>query len=109
MPIGTNGAVEPVQVNANQGALDMLQAMGRYAVVIVGAATALLALFKARDVAGMSAYLQTNGGQLVGAIAGLVTTATAAYGIFKSHKRGAQVATVAADPRVPDDVATLKE
>lgn len=100
---------EPIQVSANAGVIDLLQAAGRYAVVIVGFGTALATLFKAHDLAGMATYAQNNLGQAVGAVAGLVAVGTAAYGIFKSGKRGAQLSTVAADPTVPDEVAQIKE
>lgn len=100
---------EPIKVSANAGIIDLLQAAGRYAVVIVGFGTALATLFKAHDLAGMATYAQNNLGQAVGALAGLVAVGTAAYGIFKTGKRGSQIATVAADSRVPDKVAQIKE
>jgi hypothetical protein len=102
-------AAEPIEVSGNLGAIDALQATGRYLVVIVAAVTALATFVKARDAAGAVSYLQANGGVIVGAVSGLVAIGTAAYGVFKTHKRGAQVATVAADPRVPEQVATIKE
>lgn len=99
---------EPIKVSANAGIIDLLQAAGRYAVVIVGFVTALLTLFKAHDLAGAAVYAQNNLGQAIGAILGLVAAGTAAYGIFKSGKRGSQLATVAADDAVPDEVAQIK-
>lgn len=98
-----------IRVSDYAGAIDALQAAARYVVVLIGFTTALLTLFKARDVVGMAAYVQENIGQTVGAVMGLIAIGTALYGVFKTHKRGAQVATVAADPRVPDEVATLKQ
>lgn len=97
-----------IRVSANAGLIDGLQAAGRLAVVVVGFVTATLGLLQAKDIAGLIAYIQANGGEFVGAVAGLIAFGTAAYGVFKSHKRGAQVANVAASPEVPDHVAALK-
>lgn len=100
---------EQIVVRENAGLLDALQGAARYVVVIFGFVTAMLGLFRVRDIAGMIAYIQTHGGEVLGAISGLIALGTAAYGVFKNHKRGAQVASVAADDRVPASVATLKE
>lgn len=109
MPAASNlDATEPVVVSANAGAIDSIQAASRYLVVIVGFIISALGLLKVHDIAGMIALIQSNGGQLLAAISGLIALATAAYGVFKSHKRGNQIATVASDPRVPDKVATTK-
>lgn len=99
---------EPVVVSANAGAIDAVQAGLRYAGFLFTAVVALLGFFSAHDAAGAMAYLQTNGGQIVAAGSGLIALGISAYGVLKTHKRGAQVATVAADPRVPETVATLK-
>lgn len=99
---------EPIVVSANAGGIDAVQAALRYTVFLITALVALAGFVRVRDVAGAVVYLQTNGGQLVAALAGLIALGTSAYGVLKTHKRGAQVATVAADRRVPDAVATLK-
>lgn len=101
-------ADEPIRVSANAGLIDGLQAAGRYLTVIIGFAVFIAGCVRTRDVAGAATYIQANVGQLVSAVLGLVSLGTLAYGILKTGKRGAQVATVAADPRVPDTVATLK-
>jgi hypothetical protein len=100
---------EPVVVSADAGLFDSLQAAGRYVVVIVGFATAIAGFTKSHDLAGAANYVQANLGQTVAAAAGLVALGTAAYGVFKTHLRGAQIATVASDERVPDKVAQIKE
>jgi len=99
---------EPVVVSANAGLVDGIQAAARYVVVLIGFMTAVLGLFKTHDIAGLIAYVQTHGGETLGAVSGLIALGTAAYGVFKSKKRGTQVATVAADPEVPEYIATLK-
>lgn len=100
---------EPVKVSSTQGVIDAITAAARYAGVLATFTIALLGLVKVRDIAGMIAYIQANGGQALAAFSGLVAIGTAAYGVFKSHKRGDQVATVAAAPEVPNYVATIKE
>jgi len=102
-------ADEPIVVSANAGLIDGLQSAGRYAVVLIGFTTAVLGLLKVHDIAGMIALIQSNGGQVLAAVSGLIALGTAAYGVFKSKKRGTQIATVAANPVVPDAVATIKE
>jgi hypothetical protein len=109
MPAASDlNATEPVVVSANAGVIDGIQATSRYVVVIVGFIIAALGLLKVHDIAGLISLIQSNGGQVLSAVSGLIALATAAYGVFKTHKRGAQIATVAADPRVPNKVATTK-
>lgn len=78
------------------GLMDALQAAGRYITVIIGTVIALFALFQAHDIAGLFIYVQTHGGEVLGAIAGLISLATAAYGVFKTHRRGVQATPVIA-------------
>jgi hypothetical protein len=77
---------------SNTGLVDSIQAALRYLVVIVTFVTAVLGLLKVHDIAGIIALIQSNGGQVLGAISGLIALGTAAYGIFKTHKRGVQAA-----------------
>lgn len=100
-------APKPIIVAPSQGLIDSVQAALRYIGVLITAYIAIMGLLKTRDIAGVVAYLHENIGQIGAAVSGLVAIAIAAYGIFKSHKRGAQVATVAADPSVPNRVAQL--
>jgi hypothetical protein len=101
-------AAETIEVSSLQGLIDGLQAAGRYATVILTLGVAAAAFIRVRDFAGFVAYVQANGGQFVGAVSGLIGLGVAAYGVFKSRKRGAQLSNVAADDRVPDKVARLK-
>lgn len=99
-------AAKPITVSANAPIIDLLTAAGRYLVVIATLFPVALAVLKTRDIAAILEFVRGNdGATLLAAIVGL---ATFAYGLYKSHKRGAQVATVAADPAVPDRVAQLK-
>jgi hypothetical protein len=96
---------KPIVVSANAGFIDTLTALGRYLVVIVGAVPLLLQLLGSRDFIGIVNYFRgTDGASLIAAV---VAVATMAYGLFKTRKRGAQVATVALDRRVPDAVAKI--
>lgn len=99
---------EPIVVNANAGLIDGVTAAARYLTVVVSFVVAMLGLLETRDIAGMIAYIQSNGGEVLAAVVGLIGIVTAAYGIVKTWVRGSQVAEVAADPRVPENVATLK-
>lgn len=101
-------ADQPVVVSANAGLIDGIQAAARYLVVIITFVTAMLGLIKVHDIAGMIGYIEANGGSTLAAVSGLIALGTAAYGVFKSQKRGAQVASVAANPKVPPEVATTK-
>lgn len=99
-------ATKPIVVRENAGTIDLLTSLARQLVYIMGAIPILLTLLGTRDVVGIIAYLQSSDGVKLLAAAG--TIFTAAYGLYKSRKRGAQVATVAADRRVPDSLAQLK-
>ena len=97
---------EPIVVRSNAGLIDSLQSAGRMLVILVTAIPIILSFVGKHDLLGMIAYLQSvEGAQFIAAVTGF---ATIAYGIYKSHKRGAQVASVASDDRVPAEVATLK-
>jgi len=89
---------EPVVVSKNAGLIDGLQAAGRYILFLVTAFTAIIGLLKVHDIAGLIAYIQANGGQVIASISGLIALAIAAYGTFKTAKRGSQLETAAVDP-----------
>lgn len=100
-----NPAAKPVVVSPNQGAVDTVTALGRLILVVLSTAPAAALLIKKHDLVGLYDYFHTNQGQALGAaIIGLVSFG---YGAYKSWKRGRQVATVAADPKVPSSVAKL--
>jgi hypothetical protein len=88
-----------VKVPPRAGLVDGLQAAGRSALLLIGFASALLAFFKAHDLAGAAVYFQNNIGQAVAAVLALAGFVSAAYGIFKTSKRGGQLEQAAADPR----------
>lgn len=96
----------PIEVSANAGVIDLLTAAGRYVTVIAATIPILLTLFGSRDIVGIITYLQSaDGVKFTSAIVGV---ATLAYGLYKTHGRGIQIATVAGSRRVPDSIAKLK-
>lgn len=100
-------ADEPqIKVNANQSTIDTLTAAGRLVVVVLSTAPAAALLIKKHDLVALYDYFHTAPGQaLIGAVSGLLALG---YGLYKSFKRGKQVATVAASDKVPAEVADLK-
>lgn len=97
---------KPIVVSENAGIIDLLTAAGRYAVVIATSIPILLQLLGSRNIVEIMTYFRGDAGStLMAAVIGL---GTLAYGLFKTRKRGAQIATVALDSRVPDRVATTK-
>ncbi len=106
MPTHLNIADKPVEVRANAGVIDTATAALRLLTVVLTTVPILLTLIGARDLVGFITYLQGEDGiALAAAVSGL---AAIGYGLFKSHRRGAQIATVAADRRTPDAVAKIK-
>lgn len=101
----TDTTTKPIVVSQNAGIIDLLTAAGRYVVVIVGAVPLLLQLLGTRDFIGIVNYFRGADGSAL--IAAAVALATMVYGLIKTRKRGAQVATVALDRRVPDSVAKI--
>lgn len=103
MPTNTSNQIV---VSENAGILDTLAAAGRYLVVILGAVPLLLALLGQHNFGDIIAYFRSSdGASLIAAVSGLVAIA---YGLFKTHKRGSQIATVAASDKVPASIATTK-
>lgn len=96
---------KPIVVTTAQGVTDALQALIRYLVVIVGFISGLGALIGRGDAAAATTYVQTNLGGVVAAVFGVVGLVTAAWGVYKTYKRGAQLAVTAA--HAPDRVAKI--
>lgn len=95
-----------IVVSKNAGVLDTIYAALRYVVVIVGAVPLLLQMLGARNFAGIVAYFQSaDGSALIAAISALVALV---FGLLKTFRRGSEVASVAANPEVPNSIATTK-
>lgn len=98
-------ATTPIVVSESQGIIDLLAAAGRYITVIVTLGAALLAILKTHDIAAIIAFMRgTQGAALIAAVMGL---GALGWGLYKTHKRGAQVATVAASSEVPNKIAKI--
>lgn len=92
--------MEPVPVNRNAGPLDTIYALLRYIVVIIGAVPLLLKLLGAGDVIALIDYFRSaDGSALIAAISAVVALL---WGLFKTFRRGNQVASAAANPKVKD-------
>jgi hypothetical protein len=96
---------EPIVVSSNAAGLDALKAAFRYLTVILTAFPAILFLLKTKDIIGLIEYFKSAEGAAV--ISALIALGTAGYGIFRTHKRGAQVVDVAQSPQVPNTVAKI--
>lgn len=100
-------ADQPIIVKPNQGLLDSLSATARLLLIVTSTAPAAALFVRKGDLIGLYDYFHTEPGQaLLLALSGL---ASGAFAIYKSHKRGAQIATVAQDSRVPAKVADVKK
>ena len=103
----TDTVTPPIVVSENAATKDTLAAAGRYITVVVGVLPGLMLLIGARNVIGIMQFLQTNEGlQFIAAVGGL---ASIVVGLLKTNKRGAQLATAAVSPAVPDSVVTTPE
>jgi hypothetical protein len=78
-------------------------------VVIAGFMSGLAKLIGEKNTVEAVTYVQTNLGGVVAACFGLVALGTAAWGIYKTWKRGAQLSTVAASSEVPNHVAKISK
>lgn len=94
----------PIVVSPNAGIIDLMTALGRYVIVIVTAIPLMLKLLGTHDLVAIISYFRSaDGTALTAAVVGI---GTLLYGLWKTHKRGAQIATVALSPSVPERVAT---
>ena len=103
MPDASN-ETPPIAVNATP-ANDQITSAVRTVVLLISVMTALAGLASKHDLAGFIAYVQsapfiTAAGLVMGSV-------TFAWGQLKTRRRAKQLATIAADPRVPDSVAVV--
>jgi hypothetical protein len=95
----------PISVNATP-ATDQIAAAMRSLVLVVSAITALAGIASKHDLKGFIAYVQSS--DFLAAASVVVAVGSFAWSQLKTRKRAVQLATIAADPRVPDAVATVK-
>ncbi len=94
-----------ILVNASP-LIDQIQALGRSLALVIGAVSTLAGILSKHDLTAFIAYLQTSDFATAAAI--VVTAVSLGWGWWKTGHRASQLATIAANPRVPDDVAALK-
>lgn len=96
----------PIVVTGNEALADPVKIALASVVVVIGSLTALSGFLSNRDLAGFIVWTKTTDGlAFLGAAS---TLAGIAYTWWKSRHRAAQVVTVAADERVPAEVASVK-
>ena len=95
-----------IQASPSQGGIDGGWASLRYLITLITAFPVILALIKDRDLVALHAYFTSSDGALV--LTAIVAIGTPLYGIARTWWRGRQLAAVAVDPRVPNNVAEAK-
>lgn len=86
--------------------LDQIAAAARTVVLVLGVLGALAGIISRRDWSAFILYMQSS--DFLTAASAIAGFGAFAWGQWKTRHRAKQLATVAADPRVPDAVATLK-
>lgn len=95
----------PIAVNASP-VPDQAASALRTVLLIVSVITALTTIASKRDLAGFIVYVQSS--EFLQALSIVASIATFAWGQWKIRHRAKQLATIAGDKRVPDEVAALK-
>jgi hypothetical protein len=95
----------PIQVAASP-AMDQAAATVRILLLVLGVGTTIAGFVSKRDLAGFIAYVQSS--DFITALAVLITVGTFSWSQWKTRHRAKQLAAIAADPRVPEEVVTLK-
>lgn len=97
----------PIEIGSNAANLDTAMAILRYLGVIATSFPVLLAVVSRGDLAELFDWVRSDAAKpMMSAVAGLVLLL---WGLWKTRHRAKQVVAVAADERVPADVAALKE
>nr|WP_314471032.1 hypothetical protein [uncultured Sphingomonas sp.] len=96
----------PIVVKGNEALVDPAKLAVANVVVVIGALTALSGFVSNRDLAGFIVWIKTTDGAAF--LAAALSLAGIVYSWWKSRHRAAQVVNVAADERVPAEVATVK-
>lgn len=88
-------------------ARDQAESAVRFVLLAISVVSALAGFVSKHDLAGFIRYMQSS--DFLTALAAVIGVATFAWGQWKARHRSNQLAAIAADPRVPDAVATLKK
>uniref|UniRef100_UPI0035CA0529 hypothetical protein n=1 Tax=uncultured Sphingomonas sp. TaxID=158754 RepID=UPI0035CA0529 len=100
----TNDA--PPIVADRSPARDQAESAVRSVLLAISVVTAVAGFVSKHDLAGFVTYMQSS--DFLAALAALIGAATFVWGQWKARHRSKQLAAIAADPRVPDAVATIK-
>ena len=95
----------PIAVNASP-VPDQAASALRSVLLVVSVITALTTIASKRDLAGFIVYVQSS--EFLQAVSIIVSIATFAWGQWKIRHRAKQLAAVGANPRVPDDIISIK-
>lgn len=101
----TDDTTPPIQAEKSP-ARDQAESAIRSVLLAISVVTALAGFVSKHDLAGFVAYMQSS--DFLAALAALIGAATFGWGQWKARHRSQQLAAIAADPRVPDQVAKLK-
>ncbi|BCA61044.1 hypothetical protein HMP09_0278 [Sphingomonas sp. HMP9] len=95
----------PIAVNASP-VPDQAASALRSVVLVASVITALPTIASKRDLAGFIVYVQSS--EFLQAVSIIVSIATFAWGQWKIRRRAKQLAAVGANPRVPNDIISIK-
>jgi len=101
----TDNTTPPIQANPTP-VTDQAASAIRTVLLCIGVVSALAGFVAKRDLAGFIAYMQSS--DFLAAMSLLLAAGSFVWGQWKTRHRAKQLATVAADPRVPDEVIALK-
>lgn len=100
----TDVVKKPIVVTKLQGRWDSFAAFLRLLAIVASTAPAAALLVRKGDLIGLYDYFHSEPGvALLAALGGL---ASGGFALYKSWKRGAQLASAGSDHRVPDEVVT---
>ncbi len=102
--VGQNVAA-PIAVNASP-VTDQAGSALRSVLLVVSVITALTTIASKRDLAGFIVYVQSS--EFLQALSIIASIGTFAWGQWKTRRRAKQLAAVGANPRVPDDIISIK-
>jgi hypothetical protein len=102
-----NQVNEPIEITTAQGVTDAIKATVRYVGVIITFVMGLGGLIGQKNAEGAVTYLNENLGGAVSAAFALGGMCIAAYGIYRTWKRGQQLVQV--EPHAPNSVLRLKK
>ncbi|MGY2732407.1 hypothetical protein [Sphingomonas sp. UYP23] len=102
----TEQNTSPPIVAERSPARDQVESAVRSVLLVISVVTAIAGFVSKHDLTGFVVFMQSS--DFLAALAALTGAATFVWGQWKARHRSKQLAAIAADPRVPDAVATIK-